>query len=364
MFAPIILSCTFLYGCPQETSNPRADLEPRMGLALSGASSSVDFSYCVERSSDGRSYAFNRGASAMEASHESASTSKLVAAVIILRVADAFPAHLSLESHPYELLGSAVWTIPDTDPLYEITLADLLSFTSGLSADPGGGPYYTMAGEVQAVANANAGNGSVPGAQFFYSSNHLQVAGLMAVRARDAAAQAAGAAAGTFSTWQDLFAEFQSRTGIFPTGAFDLPPATPNNPRLAGGMHWTGAEYMGFLRALSKGQLLGASMTAEMLADHTPAASVDMAYSPVMEGLGEDWHYGFGLWQEYAGAPYAGTAGTRVSCPGAYGAYPFWDRAHGYFGIVARQGALGAFPEGVLIERTVRTLAEEWVSLP
>ena len=107
----------------------------------------------------------------------------------------------------------------------------------------------------------------------------------------------------------------------------------------------------------------------QLLADHTPSATVTMAYSPALiapasGGLGEGWHYGFGLWQEYQGNPYAGTPGSRLSSPGSYGAYPFWDKSKGYFGIVARRGAQGTFPEGVGIERSGRSLAEEWAVLP
>jgi hypothetical protein len=68
------------------------------------------------------------------------------------------------------------------------------------------------------------------------------------------------------------------------------------------------------------------------------------------------------LWQECKGAPYSGVPGSRVSSPGAYGAYPFWDRAHGYFGIVARQGAPGTYPEGIQIERAVEDDLNLWAN--
>ena len=93
-------------------------------------------------------------------------------------------------------------------------------------------------------------------------------------------------------------------------------------------------------------------------------AAAAMVYSPAVAGLGEDWHYGFGLWHECQSATYNCAAGSRISSPGAYGAYPFWDRSKGYFGIVARQGTLGTFPNGVAIERAVRPKAEEWAACP
>jgi hypothetical protein len=107
----------------------------------------------------------------------------------------------------------------------------------------------------------------------------------------------------------------------------------------------------------------------QLVADHN--ASTTIAYSPIAlaptNGLGENWHYGFGLWNECqvaASAPFTCTAGTRVSSPGAYGAYPFWDRSKNYFGIVARQGTLGTFPNGIAIERAVRPTVEQWAACP
>jgi CubicO group peptidase (beta-lactamase class C family) len=297
----------------------------------------------VERQ-DGRRYSFNRGASTLQTSYESASTSKLVTAVIILRLVE--QGYLSLSDSPQDHIGS--WPISSGDSLYAMTLAQLLSFTSGLTIEPlclnsGISDFETC---VTNVANSNAGNGITPGQQFYYASTHLQVAGLMATKARG------------FTAWQDVFAEFKTQTGLFPTTTYDLPSSS--NPRLAGGMHWTGEEYMDFLKALKAGSLLNAASMSQLLMDHTVSATI--GYSPTVAGLGEDWHYGFGLWHECQNATFNCTAGNRVSSPGAYGAYPFWERSKGYTGIVARQGALGTFPDGIAVERSVRSVVEQWVA--
>ena len=318
-------------------------LETGMDAVLSQTASEVDFSFSVERQ-DGRRYNFNRGASTLQTSYESASTSKLVSAVIILRLVE--QGRLNLTDKPQDRIST--WPIGNSDSLYGMTLAQLLSFTSGLTAEPlclnsGISNFETC---VTNIANTNAGNGITPGQQFYYASTHLQVAGLMAVKARGVA------------SWQDVFAEFKTQTGLFPTATYDLPSSS--NPRLAGGMHWSGEEYMAFLKALKDGALLNATSMSQLLADHT--ASATTGYSPIVVALGEDWHYGFGLWHECQNATFNCTAGTRVSSPGAYGAYPFWDRSKGYTGIVARQGALGTFTNGVAIERSVRPNVEQWVT--
>lgn len=322
-----------------------AQLEGAMDSTLAQTSSDVDFAFSVERQ-DGRRYTYNRGGSTLLTSYESASTSKTVSAVIILRLVE--KGYLSLADKPQRYITT--WPIVSTDPLFNMTLEQLLSFTSGLTTEPpcqnfGGSNFESC---VNSIATTNAGNGITPGQEFYYASTHLQVAGLMAIKARGVA------------TWQDVFTEFKSQTGLFPTATYDLPSAT--NPRLAGGMHWTGEEYMAFLKALKSGSLLNATSMGQLLADHT--ASATMTYSPALVGAGEDWHYGLGLWHECQSATFNCTAGARVSSPGAYGAYPFWDRSHGYFGIVARQGALGTFPNGIAIERSVRPDVEQWLACP
>jgi hypothetical protein len=325
-----------------ETACSVLELEEALNEALMAADSEVDFSFAVERG-DGRRFSFERGVSTLQTSYESASTSKLVSAVVILRLVE--QDYLSLADRPQDYIAG--WPIDSTDSLYSMTLSDLLSFTSGLTDEPLciNNPIANFENCVITIADNNAGNGKQPGQEFFYSGTHLQVAGLMAVEARGAA------------DWEELFAEFKAQTGLFGGAIYDLPSSS--NPRLAGGMHWTGVEYLDFLQALKNGLILDTESMNSLLMDHTADAVI--GYSPTVAGLGEDWHYGFGLWHECASASFNCTPGARISSPGAYGAYPFWDRVQDYIGIVAREGTLGTFPEGVDIERSVRSTVEEWV---
>jgi CubicO group peptidase (beta-lactamase class C family) len=325
--------------------------EAQMDTVLSQAVSGVDFSFAVERQ-DGRRYTFNRGGSTLQTSYESKSASKLVSAVIILRLVQQQGA-LSLSDHPQDHINS--WPIDSGDPLFGMTLAQLLSFTSGLTRDlscldTAGSNFEDC---VISVAEDNADRGKVPGQEFFYASSHLQVAGLMAVKALGVA------------SWQAIFSEFKSQTGLFPASSYDAPSST--NPNLAGGMHFTGQDYMDFLKALKGGSLLNASYMGELLADRT--ASIPIAFSPMFSGigggpgLGEDWHYGFGLWHECRSATFNCVAGTRVSSPGARGTYPFWDRSRGYTGIVVMNGVFGTdMITGINIERAVRSTMELWAA--
>lgn len=326
------------------TSSSCSQRETELTTALAAAPSEVDFSLGLTRS-DGRSFSYNRGSSTLNTSYESASTSKLVSAIIILRQVE--QGYLKLTDRPQDRLSN--WPISLGDPLYNITLAQLLSFTSGLTSEPlcqnlGG---FNFASCVYNIANNNAGNGTVPGTAFYYAGTHLQVAGLMAMRARGV------------SSWAELFGEFKSQTGLFATASYDLPSST--NPRLAGGMHWSGNEYLAFLKALQAGSLLNSNSMAILLQDRTAGLSVD--YSPALESINEDWHYGFGYWHECQGNSFnCNTATTRISSPGTYGAYPFWDRSKGYVGILARQGALGTYAKGLATYRTVAAQVDAWAT--
>ncbi|MBY0414922.1 MAG: beta-lactamase family protein, partial [Bdellovibrionales bacterium] len=295
---------------------------------------------------DGRVFSYNRGSSTPQTIYESASTSKLVSAVIILRLVD--QGYLSLTSKPQDFITG--WTIPISDSLRNLNLAQLLSFTSGLNTEPlclnsGTFDFETC---VKAIGTNNAGNGGVPGAEFYYASTHLQVAGLMAIKARGVA------------SWQNVFSEFQSQTGLFPNGTFDLP--STSNPRMAGGLHWKGAEYLNFLKALKNGSLLSTNLQAQLISDQT--SSVSIGNSPALTALGEQWHYGFGLWHECQSTIYNCTPGTRMSSPGTYGAYPFWDRQKNYVGMLSRQGSLSTFKNGAQLERTIQSPLDEWANCP
>ncbi len=326
---------------PKAAPRPRAAVETSLEEAIAAADTEVDFLFYVE-GADGRGFARARGGLAPESALESASTSKLPTAVIILRQVE--KGRLKLSDRPADLLPD--WPLKKSHALSAMTLAHLLCFTSGLENEPLilNAKRATLEASALAAVRQNAGSTAVPGKAFYYSGSHLQVAALMAIRA-------AG-----FDDWQGVFDEFRRETGLFPDSVYDLP--SDSNPRVAGGMHWTAADYMAFLRKLTRGELLGEAMMGELLRDRTPRPAVTVGFSPVKEAMGEDWHYGFGLWIESRDDE---GSGTRVSCPGAYGAYPFWDRDKGYFGLVARQGPLGSFPEGIALERALRPLVMEWL---
>jgi CubicO group peptidase (beta-lactamase class C family) len=328
------------------TDTQLAQLEQSLTSALTATTTDADFTLMLE-AADGRTYGFSSGTSSPTVSYESASTSKLVTAVVILSLIDRGTTTLTLDSRPQDLIS--FWTPTAGNPASGITLRHLLTFTSGFWDEPvclNWGPSNFTAC-VQNIYNSNINNGITPGSQFYYSSTHLQIAGLMAMNA------------GGYASWTELFNDFKTRTGLFNHSAYDLPSST--NPRLAGGMHWTGEDYLGFLEALYSGRILSATMTTELWKNQRGVATV--VNSPVMTAMGEDWGYGLGNWIECRSSAFnCGSLPAQNSSPGAYGAYPFVDFQHAYFGILAREGALGTFPNGINLFRSVETTARKWAT--
>lgn len=307
----------------------------------------ADFSFYVQ-TADGREISFSRGNSDLNTSYESASTSKWVSGVIILSLVD--QGYLSLNSKPQDFLSKDIWPIDPKDPLYNIRLRDLLSFTSGLTTDPAciNNARYTLEACVKDIAKANANNGKNPGAEFWYGSAHLQVAGLMAVKARGA------------KSWQDLFSDFQARTKLFPTGSYDLP--SKSNPRLAGGMHWTGNEYVNFIKAYYNYKLLSPRIQNLAMSDQLAGKSINYDHDPAAR-IGEDWHYGFALWLECHSAKFNCEDGVdSYSSPGTYGAYPFMNVKYNFYGILARQGRVVSFPDGYKLFNMIQPELIKWAA--
>lgn len=361
-FVSVGLSIAFLVSCqgsstgsgdgaaatptPTPTAVRCSDIEAQMTALLDSTETpdNLPYTYLIERLSDHRQYSYSKSGSSSTTSYESASTSKWISGLIIMRAIES--AALGITEKPQDRIGS--WPITNSSSLYNLTLAQLLSFSSGLTSEPGcvNLEASNFATCVNQIGSTNAANSVTPGSEFYYASTHLQVAGQMVIAAK------------SMANWQAVFDEFKTQTSLFPSSAYDLPSST--NPRLAGGMHWTASEYLSFLRKLAGGDLLGTSAMSTYLQDRTNGLTI--TYSPVSSVMSEEWHYGMGYWHECQNSTWNCQAAARISSPGAYGSYPFWDRTNGYIGILARQGSLGTYPYGIQVERAVRSLTLQWLT--
>ena len=245
---------------------------------------------------------------------------------------------LALTDTPGSLLAPPWGGPPASDARRDITLASLLSFTSGMNdteltapcAALGGVPGSTPASCAAALFAAQsplplAATRGCP-SSFFYAGSHQMLAGWMAV----AAARA--------TDWNALFLARLARPLGLSAPAFYTPLS---NPHPGGGLFISATDYGRVLAAYYRGDLLPPAAVAAIEADSTPEPPTCIAYAPLAPAL--HWHYGWGHWIECrAPGSYGAQGRWQPACDarcahssiGKLGAYPFVDRCAGFWALV------------------------------
>ena len=292
--------------------------DPWAGLRADIDASSLGDATVLFGTAEGVVFEHDKGDSDADKVYLAASGSKLLASLTVLRLVDA--GVLALDDVPQDHLDW--WPTDPADPRTEITLEQLLSFTSGLEGGVDDVPCLedgdsTIAACAEEIAEGRFAH--APGSTFFYGPSHLQVAGAL-VSAQQG------------QSWNRIFREQVGRPlGLASTTAFASPSLS--NPRVAGGATISAADYGAVLQALAAGTLLRPETVELLVADHTPDGVTRMN---VPDSAGS-WHYALGCWRECAGDAYTSQCDQPgvVSSPGAFGFYPLWDQARGIWGVVA-----------------------------
>jgi CubicO group peptidase (beta-lactamase class C family) len=265
-----------------------------------------------------------------------ASASKWVTSTVILRLVQAGAFPHGLDTKTSELLVDAHTGQPWAGNMGGITLRNLLSFTSGISGDDNASEnvLITLQAAVQTLYDDQSASASAPGSYFYYGSTHMRIAARMAEVA-------------TGKSWGQLFAD-QLHDPMGWSSASIYSGGGPN-PNPAGGLACTGLEYMRFLMMeLRDGQdgsavfLPPSAITAQRADGYGP--STTLSYSPYVDRLGYDIHYGLGNWLETADGHPEGPSNPviRYSSTGTFGWAP-WVAADGVYGgiIMAKQPIQG-----------------------
>ncbi|MEP0219388.1 serine hydrolase domain-containing protein [Parasphingorhabdus sp.] len=266
-----------------------------------------------------------------------ASASKWYTGATIMRLVD--KGLMDLSDNPQDYLS--FWTSDPSDQRSQITLEQLLSFTSGFNAEPNtvscvGDGAITILQCVQQIYDS--GLGSDPGTGFYYGPHHMHVAAAMAEQA-------------TGLSYNDIFRrEVANPLGFSQVTRFATPSAS--NPRAAGGAFSNASDYALFLRALLDGSLMAEPDV--FFKDYTSA--VEFLSRPA--GAGGDWHYAFGAWLECDEANFVPSCADAqiYSSPGSFGWTPWIDRRNGYFALIARDGARASAPVAIAIEQELQPL--------
>ncbi len=315
---------------------PAPDVWAPVTAAIQAAQSQFPNGLCVEVATpQGGVYSQGFGGFTNATPVLVASASKWVSGSVILRLVDQGVFPHGLDTQAKELLVDANGQ-PWTGNMGEITLRQLLSFTSGISGDDTASEnvLITLRAAVNQIYTDDAATASTPGSYFYYGSTHLRIAARMAEVA-------------TGKTWAQIFAEqlhdpwSWSSTSIYSGGG--------PNPNPAGGLKCTGLEYMRFLMMQLRGGVDGtqtflspAMITAQRTDGYGPTTT--LAYSPYVDRLNKTYHYGLCNWLETqgGGGPTPTDPVIRYSSTGTFGWAP-WVAADGAYGgcIMTQQSTQG-----------------------
>jgi CubicO group peptidase (beta-lactamase class C family) len=259
-----------------------------------------------------------------------ASASKMVAGLVVF---DAIRrGELTLDSTTGQVLQ---WTGANS----EITLRQLLSFTSGLAREDACTlrPLITLEECVATIRDTPVA--AAPGARFDYGGTHLQVAARMAE-------------VKSGKSWAQLFTDtLRTPLGLAPDVAFFTAPRQAlgtTNPLVAGGLRASVNEYapllaLVFHRGTTRGLTIGTpALYDEQAREPSPAPMIEN--SP-MQTIGLPYRYGLTAWL-MCGTPAAGC--EVLSSPGAFGFTPWLDRASGYYAILGMDLDRGSVESGVV----------------
>ena len=239
-----------------------------------------------------------------------ASATKWLSGAVIMRLVDR--GELRLDMRVSELLPEF------TGQKGQVTLRQLLAFTSGLEPDPvcAGRAAYTLATCTATIAAAPMT--AAPGAQYRYGSGHLVVAARMAEVA-------------TGTPFATLFAEELTE----PLGMANTLFLNTTNPNPAGSAISTLADYTRFLEVMwdfgvhDGERHLSTAAVQQMQRDQTAGAPM-VAASPIRKALGS--RYGLAQWFDVLDPA---TGAYEVSSPGAFGFHPWIDRERDLYGVYA-----------------------------
>jgi len=294
----------------------------------------------------GRLFMHATGTSTDTTVMRSGSAIKWVTAGLILRLIE--QGKLALSDTPQQYLDW--WSDDPTDPRSQVTIEQLLSFTSGFRGTPIGASSPDCISDGADTIEGCAREihdmwfFDPPGTTFWYGPSHMQILG--------AIAQAA-----TGQAWAELFEQTLGAPLSMVTTTYTMP--SPDNPRLAGGAQFTASDLEAFLAAMLDRSLLPTTW-ASMVEDQTPADTVEIGFTPIDESR-YAWHYGLGVWRECPAPVWQSECDSPkvLSTTGAFGFHGWIDVDRGYYGILATDIGFGGADAVIDFAQQIRPRIED-----
>lgn len=220
------------------------------------------------------------------------------------------------------------WSRDSRDPRSQVTLENLLAFTSGFNGtSEQTGCIGNISFSLQQCVQEIYGGGldTPPGQSFNYGNEHMQVAALMVARARGRSVD---------SVMRD---RLLAPLGV--SGETRYTVGAGDNPTYSGGMRSTGEDYGLVLSAILKGDLF--KDRAGFLADRVGSRPM-RTVPPAVGSHRQAWRYGWGFWKECVGAVYLPACENApvISSAGAFGFTPWIDFRRGYWAVIVMEEPL------------------------
>lgn len=229
---------------------------------------------------NGTLYTYEKGNMRTDRAVNVASAAKLITGLGLWTLVE--NGTVSPESRAAEYVSD--WTQDPSDARYDVTLAQLMSFTSGFAASPAGDGCHGEAALTlaQCVAEIYAGDVRFPpGDVFTYGPDHMTIAAEMA---RNASGRELSEIIKS-----DIFDKF----GL--SSATKFSTAVGDNIRYSGGasgLAATGEDYSKILKAILNFEIVANRNLWQ--ADRTPDQPFASQF-PALNALNLDWHYGWGF---------------------------------------------------------------------
>lgn len=161
--------------------------------------------------------------------------------------------------------------------------------------------------------------------------------------------------------YQAVMDDFSARTGLFPA-----PDFYPNSSQPSGAisLEVTAAQYLAFLHAVDDCSFLSgpsahrlcAAMTSDQIPYWTQPTRAE-------QELGEDWHFGFGMWLECRMPTHGCSQHDTVSTFGRGGQYAAIVRSAGLFVVIGPTLGDDAGANGLNLYRAIEPLVLDWARL-
>ena len=277
------------------------------------------------------------------------STAKPIISAIALDYADRGLVDLD-ETVGFYLPG---WATVATGAHATTTVRDLMRFTGSATAGTlceRERPHAAFLACVEALPLDPANPDTRPNGDFRYAGQQLNVLSAVLV------------AVSGLADYQAVADEWSSRTGLFPS-----PDFYPNSSQPSGAisMEVTAEQYLDFLGAVDTCSILsdtprGRRLCAQMQTDQIPYWGEP---TRAEQELGEDWHFGFGMWLECRTTAHDCAEHPVVSTFGRGGQYGLIDRARGIRGYIGPTLGPDAGSNGLRLYRAIEPLVHDWARL-